>query len=183
MKPITRAVSIALVGLLAAVLSACGAGPVDGEPLHVLELGPQFSVEISTDWDVQPLSPGKYSQCEYEVGEVYSPDASMEILQASVECEGDIDGGNGTPFTFGSVSQLEQADDLETVKTPLGLLTIGTIDYYECTNECNFWTPELGILELADPPNGERPTIVIVDPRDEAGRDEIIAVAKAMRVS
>jgi len=156
---------------------------IDDAPLQILELGPDLAIEMSAAWSARAFTDQTSSAGAYHEGAVF-PDAGgggLEILRTGPDCDSSVDEGNGAAFTFGNVDQFVRATDRDVVDASLGRLSIGTVRYFGCTSECEYSTPDVGVLELSDPADPDRPTIVIIDPYGGFEREQIFVLANSLR--
>lgn len=70
------------------------------------------------------------------------------------------------------------ADDVERSDTAIGTLTIATVEYFECTNECDDHNPSVGLIELDEPADPSLAVVVTSDDDASTSRVEIEFIAR-----
>ncbi len=170
-----RALLVMLIGaVLCGLTTACGVvgGGADDGPLDVAtsaDLGDGWGIGLPDGWEVrsrfdEPRDRG--DGCSVREAQVSTDSGTMEVVLVGPSCSSSVDSrGNGELASFSSADQLQSGDDLETRSTDLGRLTIATVDYYECTNDCDFYTPSVGVLELDEPVDPAFPAVMLIDDR------------------
>ena len=188
MKSKSAASVLGIVALVVTSAACSSDGAGDGVPSTpnadtatstVTDLGEGWSLEHPDDWTVDGTfgrsteqSPG----CTSTSISVSHDKTTTDIALVDRACSADpIGRGNGQQPTFGNGDQLSDAVDVEEVTTPLGNLTVATVDYYECTNECNYWKPNVGVIDVDDPSD---PVVVISNDYDVTDREDIEFIAQ-----
>lgn len=157
--------------VMAALVSACfGGAGTDERPLELsttVDLGDGFSIGLPDGWELREQfgePSDRTDDCVVRESRVGSDTDTMQIILVGAACSSDTDGrGNGESANFSSADQLVGGEDLETLATDLGPLTVATVGYYECTNECQDWTPSVGVIELAEPTDPAYPALMIIN--------------------
>lgn len=174
---------------VAAIAPACGSDPeldavndFERASLTATDVGAGWTLELPEDWivggsfgDPVEREPG----CVVDQISVSHGNAYTEVALLGPGCSASAVGrGNGEPPTFGSADQLIRgATGVDKVDTALGTLTIATVDYFECTNECDYYKPLVGLIELTDPADPSLPTVVISDDYATTSQLEIEFIA------
>lgn len=164
--------------------SDVGAPSVDDAPQVTYELGAGLLITLNEAFSPQ-------TNFEAATGDVNGACTSKRVLiQGSTtftlflvgaSCSADPVGrGNGQEPLFASGAQLVGGKDIATEQLALGTLTMAQVDYFECTNECDFYRPTVAVLELDAPIDPDFATIVIANDYEGATRTDIRQVALAL---
>lgn len=167
------------------------AWPGDGGPTETFDLGEGLVAELPEDWEVEPFEPRDPENVAG--GECAGPEARLDtgagLLSLELnpqDCDrgdtGSTDIGNGDHGTYVALDDVPEPQDVEEHDVGAGSLTTFVQAYYECTNECNDYDDNVGLLELEGPPDPNRPTVVLLDAKGELPMEGLVAVAEAIRV-
>lgn len=158
-------------------------------PIETSSLGEGLAVDLPADWEVTPFAPDDETPGDADDGctslraALGDGAATVDLQLNSTECSdreptGRI--GNGFHGVYVTLDDVADPSNVETHEVPAGTLATFTQDYYECTNSCADYQDHVGLLELDDPPDPDRPTLVLLSPRGELALDQLVALAEAV---
>lgn len=168
------------------------AWPGDGSTTDTFDLGEGLVADLPTDWQVEPFElpdpdnvPG--GECAGPVASLDTGGGRLSLELNPRDCDRDDDPnerqiGNGNHGLYVTMDDVPEPRDVADHEVTAGSLVTFVQDYFECTNECTDYEDNIGLLELAAPPDPERPTVVLLDAKGEFSTDALVAVADAIRV-
>ncbi len=181
--------------LTALVVGACSSDPeaveetpdisaIGTAPLVTYELGAELLITLNEAWAPTAIfevevAAGSGSCSSKRVAISGRPNVTLFLVGASCSSEA-IGRGNGEEPLFASAGQLSRGGNITTEELSLGTLTLADVEYFECTNECDFYRPTVGVLELNAPADPAFPTLVIADDYEGATREDIRQFARAL---
>lgn len=170
--------------------------PGDDAPTETYDLGAGLVAELPEGWEVTPFGDpvevsrdsggggsGGTGGCTSQAATVDAGEHLVELRLNATGCAGiDVTGqiGNGYHGSYVTLDDVPDPRDVADHQVEAGSLTTFSQDYFECTNECNDYEDHVALLELADPPDPEHPTVVLVDPRGQLSVDHLVALADAI---
>lgn len=178
----TAAPVLSIVCFAAACRSDEASNDLDVSTLVTTDVGAGWTIELPEDWSVEgtfgdPTEPEP--RCLVDEVVVAHGTARTRVALVGPGCSADaLARGNGSPPHFGSVDQLVDGADVSTSSTAIGSLTIATVEYFECTNECIEYNPAVGLIELDEPTDSSLPVVVISDDTGETSRIDIDFIAQ-----
>ena len=165
-------------------------GPADDAPLEATDLGGGLVADLPEGTAVEPLAPtgessgpGGEGECRYLQGSVGEGDDRIDLSLNAVACgDGEPDGrvGNGSHGRYVGVEDVADPGDMEAAAVPAGDLVTFTQPYYECTNECNDYEDNVGLLALRNPPDADYPVLMLLAAKGEAPMGAVADLAAAI---
>jgi len=180
----------ALLALVAAGTACSSDGPGETAPAALIEdtttlvstdLGAGWSLDLPEGLTVEGAFPDPAAHqdgCTVDAVVVSNGTLRTAIALVDSVCTASAYRGNGEPAEFGRAQQLYDGENVETVATPLGDLTIATVSYYECTNDCDYYKPVYGLIELEDPGDSTPRSVLIGNGGAATLRDDIKFIAR-----
>ena len=203
---IRRLAVVTCVSALCLVGAACAeeadAPPASSEraddaPLAPTDLGAGLVADLPEGTAVEPLAPtgepgesaetaetADDGECRYLQGSVGEGDDRIELSLNATACgDGEPDSriGNGSHGRYVTVDDVAEPGDLEAAAVPAGDLTTFTQPYYECTNECNDYEDNVGLLDLSSPPDAGYPVLQLLAAKGDAPMGAVVDLAAAVR--
>lgn len=183
---VTPAITAGILALLT-LLSACSSDDAvsasDSTTLVSTPVGAGWTLELPEDWVVN----GRFGEptqaepgCVIDRISISNGIANTLVMRVGSGCSASAIGrGNGRLPTLGSAAQLlDGGTDVVSSDTPLGSLTLATVDYFECDSECTSYEPEVALIELEQPSDPTFPAIAISDDGATMSRTEIEFIAR-----
>lgn len=163
--------------------------PGGSAPTETRELGGGLVAELPEGWEIGRFETGPYSPddvpagCTMLWGDVSDGEASVQLQLNSTGCSGvgeDDQIGNGHHGVYVTLDDVREPFDVEEHDVTAGALTTFQQDYFECTNSCTDYRDHVGLLTLADPPDPDHPTLVLMDAKGEVPLDDLVDLADAI---
>jgi hypothetical protein len=168
--------------------TATGDTVADG-PVEATDLGAGLVADLPAGTPVERLTPlgdsgGDEPDCSYFQGAVGEGDDRIDLSLNAASCAGEPEGqiGNGYHGRYLDVDDAAEAGDVEVATVPAGRLTTFTQPYYECTNECNDYDDNVGLLALTASPEPDHPVLMLLAEKGEPAMADVVALASAIRV-
>ncbi len=197
---IRRLAAVTCVSALCLLGAACAeeadeppaaAERADDAPLAPTDLGGGLVADLPEGTAVEPLTPtgepgepADDGECRYLQGSVGEGDDRIELSLNAAACgDGQPDGrvGNGTHGRYVAVDDVAEPGDVEAAAVPAGDLTTFTQPYFECTNECDDYEDNVGLLALSSPPDAGYPVLQLLAAKGDAPMGAVADLAAAVR--
>lgn len=163
--------------------------PGGSAPTETHQLGGGLVAELPEGWEIGRFEAGPYppddvpADCTMLWGDVGDGEVSVQLQLNSTGCSG-VDGddqiGNGHHGVYVTLDDVPEPLDVEEHDVTAGALTTFTQDYFECTNSCTDYEDHVGLLTLADPPDPDHPTLVLMDAKGDVPLDDLVDLADAI---
>jgi hypothetical protein len=163
--------------------------PGDGSPTQTVTLGEGLAADLPVSWEVEPFSePGEghrpADECPGNEARLRTGDGTLTLAMFPLGC-----GDSGRPIsngfhgTYTSLDDVPEPVGVEEHEVAAGSLVTFTQRYDEYTNEHTVWTDNVGLLELANPPDPQRPTVMLLDAKGLLPMAGLVAVAASIEVA
>lgn len=184
--------------LLAVLLgvAACGddaAAPEDVEPaddvtdeeVATTALGLGLVADLPASWEVDELEPATPQPgCTAANGSIRAGQERLALIMPSTACstgspqDAPLNGDHGRYLSIADVHDPLEAEQRD---VDAGQLELFEQEYEECTQECVVYMDRVALVRLDDPPDPDRPTLMIVAGAERVGVEELAAWAATVR--